>query len=273
MDPLDDCPGEATCPIRNDRVSAHDIEMTLGSMAWRWRWLTSDLPPEADAVVAPFLAATGEAMGAPGVPVEGLLAAALAIDDPPGVTAAWHAAEHLYSAAGRALAAAGFIEPQHGVVDALFLGTGLPKRRVESAEVWRRGLVGDVQREKKHHGRPSQALCLWSAEVIEALAADGHPIAPGAAGENVSVRGVDWAKVRPGGRVRIGPIECELSGWALPCAKNRGWFLPGPRGTKPEHRIDPDAHPGWSRAYAYVLSTQNRGVEGEIRVGDEVAFS
>ena len=69
--------------------------------------------------------------------------------------------------------------------------------------------------------------------------------------------------------VRIGSVECELSGWALPCAKNRRWFTRGVG----ERRIDPDAHPGWSRAYAYVLTSQGRGVDGELRIGDAVAFS
>ena len=263
------CPDEATCRHRRDEVTHQDVARTLGAMAWRWPWLTLGLPPAANDVVAPHLAATGEAIGAPGVGVDGLLAAVDAIDDAATVTEAWHAAEHIYSAAGRALADAGFIEPQAGVVEGLFAGKGLPKQPLESAQVWRRGIVGDVQRERKHHGRPSQALCLWSADVVDALVAEGHPIAPGHAGENVSLRGVDWSKVRPGSLLRIGDVECEISGWALPCAKNRRWFAKGVG----EKRIDPDRHPGWSRAYAYVLTSQNRGVDGELHVGDEAAFS
>jgi hypothetical protein len=257
------CPGDDACQILHDAVSHRDVARTLGAMAWRWRWLTLGLPDGATEVVAPHLAATGEAIGAPGVAVEDLLEAIDAIDDAAVVTEAWHAAEHLYSAAGRALAGAGFIEPLTGEVAGLFAGEGLPKPAREVAEVGRRGIEGDVQRERKHHGRPSQALCIWSADVIDALAAEGHPIHPGAAGENVSVRGLDWAKVRPGSLVRLGEVEAELSGWALPCAKNRRWFRPDAR----EARIDPDRHPGWSRAYAYVLAG------GTVHPGDEVRFS
>ena len=42
--------------------------------------------------------------------------------------------------------------------------------------------------------RSDKALCLYSFEVIEAWPADGHSIVPGAAGENVTVRGVDWTR-------------------------------------------------------------------------------
>jgi MOSC domain-containing protein YiiM len=268
MSALWSCPGDS-CRHRHDEVTHQDVARTLGATAWRWRWLTLGLPPEATDVVAPHLAALGEVIGAPGVTVDRLLEATGAIDDPEAVTEAWHAGEHLHTAAGRALAAAGLIEPQAGVVAGLFAGKGLPKRPLDPAEVWRRGIVGDVQRERKHHGRPSQALCLWSADVVDALVAEGHPIAAGQAGENVSIRGVDWAKVRPGSLLRLGDVECELSGWALPCAKNRRWFLPSVR----EGRIDPDRHPGWSRAYAYVLTSQSRGVDGEIHVGEEATFS
>ncbi len=90
-----------------------------------------------------------------------------------------------------------------------------------------RGLDGDRQASRKHHGRVWQALCLWSADVVEALAAEGHPVFPGAAGENVSVRGLDWAAVRPGVRLRLGSVLAEVTVPALPCAKNARWFVDG----------------------------------------------
>jgi MOSC domain-containing protein YiiM len=40
-----------------------------------------------------------------------------------------------------------------------------------------------------------QALCLWSADVIGEFARAGHAIRPGAAGENIIVTGIDWARV------------------------------------------------------------------------------
>ena len=101
---------------------------------------------------------------------------------------------------------------------------GVPKAAVESVQVDHRGVIGDRQATRKHHGRPWQALCLWSAEVIEQLKADGHPIFPGAAGENVTVEGIDWSTVVMGTRLQIGTVLAQISAPAVPCAKNAQWF-------------------------------------------------
>ena len=142
----------------------------------------------------------------------------------------------LLSAAGRAVVAPGrgpgapgaSTASGAGVVDGVFAsGGGVPKAPVLSASVGWRGVDGDRQASRKHHGRVWQALCLWSADVVEALAAEGHPVFPGAAGENVSVRGLDWAAVRPGVRLRLGSVLAEVTVPALPCAKNARWFVDG----------------------------------------------
>lgn len=75
---------------------------------------------------------------------------------------------------------------------------GVPKQSVPSAQVETSGLVGDRQRNLKHHGGPDRAVCLWSAEIIQMLKEEGHPIAPGAAGENITVAGLDWQQLIPG---------------------------------------------------------------------------
>ncbi len=140
-------------------------------------------------------------------------------------------------------------------------GGGVPKRPVEAADVTRRGVAGDVQKVRRHHGRPWQALCLWSADVIEALAGEGHPIAAGSAGENVTVGGLDWSTLTAGAVLEIGEVRCQLSAPAVPCAKNDRWFAHRDSG-----RIDHDRHPGWSRWYASVLRP------GRIATGDPVAL-
>lgn len=104
---------------------------------------------------------------------------------------------------------------------------GVPKRSVASADISRRGLAGDRQADSKHHGRPFQALCLWSANVIDELVAQGHPIGPGCAGENVTVRGVDWSSLRSGALVLVGSALVELSYPAVPCHKQARWFNGG----------------------------------------------
>lgn len=172
-----------------------------------------------------------------------------------------HDASHHLSDIGRGLHALGAGPPrQVGMVSQLNASDGgVPKLPVQSADVSRRGLVGDRQATRKHHGRPLQALCLWSSEVIEVLKAEGHPIAPGLAGENITVSGVAWAGIRPGVRLRIGTVLAEISAWATPCKKNAAWFV-----DRDFNRMHHDRHPGTSRAYAWVRQP------GHIRTGDEV---
>lgn len=55
---------------------------------------------------------------------------------------------------------------------------GVPKQPIPIGEVTPLGLVGDVQRDRKHHGGPERPLCLFSLEHILALQAEGHPSTP-----------------------------------------------------------------------------------------------
>ena len=136
---------------------------------------------------------------------------------------------------------------------------GVPKNAVDRVTVEWGGVNGDAQHDRKHHGRPFQALCLWSIEVIDGLRGEGHPIAPGRAGENVTIAGVDWSSLRPGVIVRVGDVVGEITSYAIPCHKNAQWFADGDF-----RRILHDRHPGWSRLYARVLRP------GSVRVGDPV---
>jgi MOSC domain-containing protein YiiM len=136
---------------------------------------------------------------------------------------------------------------------------GVPKLPVASARVGRRGLDGDRQKVRRHHGRPWQALCLWSAEVIDRLAAEGHPIGRGSAGENLTIAGIDWASIRPGIRMQVGTALIETSLWALPCKQTAAWFTGGEFA-----RMHHERERGVSRIYAWVLG------EGEVAAGDPV---
>jgi hypothetical protein len=168
----------------------------------------------------------------------------------------------LLQRAGRALAESGQFGSGSGSVHGLFTsGGGVPKLPVDEVEVDARGVVGDVQKTKKHHGRPWQALCLWSKEKVDLLQAEGHPIQPGAAGENISVTGIAWEQIRPGVRLQIGDVLAECSLYALPCYKNKAWFSDGDF-TRMHH----EAEPGISRMYASVLEP------GRIRTGDRVVL-
>jgi MOSC domain-containing protein YiiM len=139
-------------------------------------------------------------------------------------------------------------------------GGGVPKRPVARARITAAGMEGDRQRKLDIHGGPDRALCLWSLELIEALRAEGHPVSPGSAGENVTVSGVDWGRVVPGARLRLGSVLVEVTSYTNPCRTIRASFARWRTG-----RISQQTHPGWSRVYARVLE------EGEVAAGDLVA--
>lgn len=150
--------------------------------------------------------------------------------------------------------------PQQGIVAQINVSDGgVPKRPITSARVDAGGVVGDRQKTRDHHGRPFQALCLWSVEVIEGLAAAGHPIAPGSAGENLTISGLDWNRLRPGALVRLGEVDAEITSYATPCKQNARWFS-----DRDFRRIDHERNPGTGRLYAAVLGG------GAVAVGDPV---
>jgi len=160
-------------------------------------------------------------------------------------------------------AAGDAVHTQRGSVTQLNASAGgVPKTSIERADVGRRGIEVDRQETRVHHGRPWQALCLWSADVIDGFAAAGHPISAGSAGENVTISGIDWSVLRGGTVIDIGAVRCQLSAPAVPCAKNAQWFSDGD-----VSRIDHDLHPGASRWYASVISP------GSISTGDAVVVS
>ncbi len=139
-------------------------------------------------------------------------------------------------------------------------GGGVPKLAVAEAEVRFGGVVGDDQRDRKHHGGPERAVCLFSMEVIERLRAEGHPIAPGTVGENLTVSGLDWRAVAPGTRLVFERgVELEVAAYTSPCSNIRQSFS-----NLDSKRIKQDLHPGESRVYARVLR------EGRIAAGEGV---
>lgn len=152
------------------------------------------------------------------------------------------------------------VEPLVGAVRGLHRsGGGVPKLAVEEVAVDAGGVLGDSQATRQHHGRPWQALCLYSGDVVDALQREGHPIAPGSVGENVLIDGIDWSLVRGGLTITIGEVVCRTSTPADPCRHIGASFADGGH-----RRIDHARHPGWSRWYASVLDG------GAIRLGDRV---
>ncbi len=231
-------------------------------------------PSAAEAAAAPLVARQAMLLGAAGTDV-GAVRAAAVVEHRRLTRVAWDDATiagasqliagsmALLHEAGRVLHDAG-IGPasQRGrVVQVNSSDGGVPKRAVDELAVSPERLSGDRQATRRHHGRPWQRLCLWSAEVIDGLRAEGHPIEPGFAGENLTIAGIDWRDVVPGVQLRIGPVLAEASLYALPCAQNAPWFVGGDF-----ERMHHERERGVSRMYATVLES------GVVRAGDVVVL-
>lgn len=243
-------PGGQTESMQPDpRWTAQDLAGTARAVDVWWGLLAAGLDP-----LPPDLVAVGRDVGR----LRARVAARgdVAVRGPAGT-----ALIRALSGAGRAAHRHGMGPKQHtGRVAGLHVSPGgVPKFPVEATEVGWRGLAGDTHASRVHHGRIFQAVCLWSSEVIRRLVREGHPIFPGAAGENVTVAGVDWAELRPGSRLLVGGALLEITVPALPCSKNAGWFLGGDF-----NRMHHERHPGDSRLYALVVRP------GRVVLGDDV---
>lgn len=141
-------------------------------------------------------------------------------------------------------------------------GGGVPKLPLAVAEVTALGIAGDEHDEPLVHGGPARALCLFPLELIEELRAAGHPIEPGGIGENVTTSGLDWSRVAPGVRLRLGgDVLIEVTAFTDPCKTIAHNFADGDF-----NRINQRVAPGRSRVYARVLRP------GEIRPGDPITL-
>jgi MOSC domain-containing protein YiiM len=154
-------------------------------------------------------------------------------------------------------------EPMVGRVESLQAsGGGVPKMSIPFAEIGAAGVIGDVQGNRRNHGRPWQAVCLYSTDLIDALRSEGHPITAGGTGENITISGVDWSRMRGGLTIAIGDVELRTSGPAAPCHKIGDCFS-----ERHWNRIDHVERPGWARWYASVLTG------GTVAPGDTVTIT
>jgi MOSC domain-containing protein YiiM len=137
---------------------------------------------------------------------------------------------------------------------------GVPKLPVRSVDITTAGLAGDRQRNLKVHGGPDRAVCLLAQEIIDDLAAIGHPIKPGSTGDNITIAGLSWASVLPGTRLTIGNnVVLEITSYTAPCGNIAKSFIAGAIDC-----LDQQKNPGRARLYARVL------VPGTLTVGDVV---
>ena len=136
---------------------------------------------------------------------------------------------------------------------------GVPKYSVDSARLLTGGVEGDKQNHRRFHGGPMRAVCLYSLELIEELRGEGHSIEPGSTGENLTITGLEWDRMKSGVVLQVGEAQIELTKATTPCQQIAGSFQEGNF-----KRMSQKTHRGWSRWYARVL------FEGEVRVGDGV---
>jgi hypothetical protein len=218
------------------RWSAADLRGTVAALDEWWSLLIAGIPAD---VVAELGAVKPGAGGADDV----------------------EAALKALSRAGREVRARGYgAPPASGTVAGIFVSDGgVPKLPIPYAEVGAGGVAGDRQAKRRYHGRVWQALSLWSAEVVERLQAEGHPIVPGAAGENLSLARLDWAILRPGVRLQIGEVLAEISMPVTPCKQIAGCFA-----DRNPWRIGHRRHAGVTRWYAAVVQP------GRVATGDLV---
>jgi MOSC domain-containing protein YiiM len=95
---------------------------------------------------------------------------------------------------------------------------GMPKLPIAEARVSKDGVTGDWQKNRKYHGGPDQAICLFSEELYQAIGEELEvTLAPGTVGENFTTRGLNLQSIRPGDRLRVGECLIEITMIRTPC--------------------------------------------------------
>lgn len=142
---------------------------------------------------------------------------------------------------------------------------GLPKKRVSSAMISKRGVEGDYNRfrSQKKENDPEMAVMILSTDIIEALKSEGWPVNAGDLGENLTLANVDYNIIAPGNKFQIGSVILEISFICDPCTNLNN--LPYVGKEKSAQFIKTlMKRRGW---YARVLQP------GEVSVGDSVVIS
>ena len=130
---------------------------------------------------------------------------------------------------------------------------GIPKRPIERAQVSREGVEGDWQLNRKYHGGPDRAICLYSLELYDSLRADGVDLKSGDVGENFTLLGVDLQALAVGDRLKVGGCTIQITKVRVPCSTLKKWHSDLPRLI--------EGRSGW---VARVIG------EGEVAAGDLV---
>ena len=135
---------------------------------------------------------------------------------------------------------------------------GMPKLPVDAARVTKDGVAGDWQKNRKYHGGPNRAVCIYSEELYADLQTEGLDLVSGAFGENFTTRGLNLQRLRKGDRLRVGGergCTIEITNIRVPCNSLKKWSPALPQLIT--------GRSGW---VAKVLK------EGEVRPGDAITL-
>jgi len=136
---------------------------------------------------------------------------------------------------------------------------GVPKKRVEAAEITTAGVRGDKQNSAWHR-KLTRAVTLLALATIKKMQQEGHPIAPGTTGENLTVDGIVNAVLKPGVKIKVGAaVLLEVALYLPPCGTIGKSFKDGD-----VNRVNQEKHPGDARVGARVLTA------GQVKIGDPV---
>ena len=103
---------------------------------------------------------------------------------------------------------------------------GMPKLPIPQARVTAVGVDGDWQKNRKHHGGPDRAICIYSEELYAWLREQGMDVTSGAVGENFTTQGIDLQKLDAGDRLQVGGDDgciVEISKVRIPCSQLKKW--------------------------------------------------
>src|SRR5687767_5016428 len=102
-------------------------------------------------------------------------------------------------------------------------GGGMPKKPLPEARVTVEGVQGDWQKNRKYHGGPNRAVCIYSQELYAWLNEKGVPVGPGDIGENFTTGGLDLQKLAKGMRLKVGGCVVEITDVRVPCGQLKKW--------------------------------------------------
>ncbi|GKV70159.1 sulfurase [Sporosarcina sp. NCCP-2716] len=97
--------------------------------------------------------------------------------------------------------------------------TGICKQEVTEAFLTKDGFQQDDVADKKHHGGPDRAVCVYPAEhYLEWNETFGCTLPQAAFGENLTVAGMTEADVCIGDIYRIGDVRIQVTQGRIPCS-------------------------------------------------------